>query len=131
MRARLKLGPVDVLDPFGVSGVASAAFNPLDGLDEDSPELAEDAALVADALVYDPPGQTGDPHWNEEAKALIAGVILYVVCHENPHARNLVTVRELLTAAPDTFATILSTMQKSKCASGLNPTLGAHGLRRR
>jgi type IV secretion system protein VirD4 len=119
VQARLKLGPVDVLDPFGVSGVASAAFNPLDGLDEDSPELAEDAALLADALVYDPPGQTGEAHWNEEAKALIAGVILYVVCHENPQALNLVTVRELLTAAPETFAAMLSMMQKSRCAGGL------------
>jgi type IV secretion system protein VirD4 len=119
VQARLQLGPVDVLDPFGVSGVASAAFNPLDGLDEESPELAEDAALLADALVYDPPGQIGEAHWNEEAKALIAGVILYVVCHENPQVRNLVTVRELLTAAPETFAAMLSMMQKSRGADGL------------
>jgi type IV secretion system protein VirD4 len=119
VQARLQLGPVDVLDPFGVSGVASAAFNPLDGLDEESPELAEDAALLADALVYDPPGQIGEAHWNEEAKALIADVILYVVCHENPQVRNLVTVRELLTAAPDTFAAMLTIMQKSTCAGGL------------
>jgi type IV secretion system protein VirD4 len=119
VQARLRIGPVDVLDPFGVSGVPTAAFNPLDGLDEDSPELAEDAALLADALVYDPPGQVGEAHWNEEAKALIAGVILYVVCHEGPQARNLVTVRELLTGPPDEFATLLSIMQKSACAGGL------------
>jgi type IV secretion system protein VirD4 len=119
VQARLRIGPVDVLDPFGVCGVASAAFNPLDRLDEDSQELAEDAALLADALVYDPPGQAGEAHWNEEAKALIAGVILYVVCHEGPEARNLVTVRELLTSAPDEFATLLSIMQKSTCAGGL------------
>ncbi len=60
VRARRGFGPIDVLDPFGVSGVPSAAFNPLDGLDPDSLELAEDAALLADALVYDPPGQTGE-----------------------------------------------------------------------
>jgi type IV secretion system protein VirD4 len=119
VQARLKLGPVDVVDPFGVSGVASAAFNPLDGLDEESPDLAEDAALLADALVYDPPGHAGEVHWNEEAKALIAGVILYVVCHEGPEVRNLVTVRELLTSAPEEFAALLSIMQKSKCAGGL------------
>jgi len=119
VQARLRLGPVGVLDPFGVSGVLSAAFNPLDGLDEENPELGEDAALLADALVYDPPGQIGEAHWNEEAKALIAGVILYVVCHENPSARNLVTVRELLTAAPETFAAMLMMMQKSTCAGGL------------
>jgi len=119
VHARERFGPVYVLDPFGVSGVSTAAFNPLDGLDEDSPDLAEDAALLADALVYDPPGQTGEAHWNEEAKALIAGVMLYVICHERPDRRNLTAVRDLLTAAPDDFAAVLAIMQKSKCAGGL------------
>jgi type IV secretion system protein VirD4 len=119
VHARRRFGPVHVLDPFGVSGVAGSAFNPLDGLDEDSPDLAEDAALLADALVYDPPGQVGDAHWNEEAKALIAGVILYVACHEAPHQRTLMTVRDLLTSAPDAFAATLEVMQKSTCARGL------------
>ena len=119
VQARFKMGPVDVLDPFGISGVPTAAFNPLDGLDEDSLELAEDAALLADALVYDPPGQAGEAHWNEEAKALIAGLILYVVCHEGVEARNLVTVRALLTGPPEEFAALLSIMQKSACADGL------------
>jgi type IV secretory pathway TraG/TraD family ATPase VirD4 len=40
-----------VLDPFDISGQPSAAFNPLAGLDPDSLDLAEDAALLADALV--------------------------------------------------------------------------------
>jgi type IV secretion system protein VirD4 len=119
VHARERFGPVYVLDPFSVSGVSVAAFNPLDGLDEDSPDLAEDAALLADALVYDPPGQTGEAHWNEEAKALIAGMILYVICHEGSERRNLITVRELLTSAPDDFAATLAIMQKSKCAGGL------------
>jgi type IV secretion system protein VirD4 len=116
---RLRFGPVYVLDPFGVSGAASAAFNPLDGLDEDGPDLAEDVALLADALVYDLPGQTGDAHWNEEAKALIAGVILHVVCQEPPYRRNLTTVRELLTAASNDFEAMLAAMQTSTCAGGL------------
>lgn len=119
VQARRRMGPVHVLDPFGVSGVPSSAFNPLDGLDEASADLAEDAALLADALVHDPPGQGGEAHWNEEAKALIAGVILYVVCHEGPERRNLSTVRELLTGAPEVFAVMLGIMQKSRCAGGL------------
>lgn len=119
IRARLRFGPVHVIDPFGVSGVSTGAFNPLDGLNEDSPDLAEDAALLADALVHDPPGHGGDAHWNEEAKALIAGVILYAVCHEPPWRRNLTTVRELLTGSPEQFDATLSMMQKSTCARGL------------
>ena len=118
-RARGRFGPVYVLDPFDISGQPSAAFNPLAGLDPDSLDLAEDAALLADALVHDPPGQGGEAHWNEEAKALIAGVILYVVCEERPEARTLATVRELLTLSPGDFAASLAIMQESSSAGGL------------
>ena len=34
---------------------------------------------LAEALVYDAPGEAGEAHWNEEAKALIAGIILAIV----------------------------------------------------
>ena len=118
-RTRGRFGPVYVLDPFGVSGQPSAAFNPLAGLDPDSLDLAEDAALLADALVHDPPGQGGEAHWNEEAKALIAGVILYVVCEERIEARTLATVRELLTLSPGDFAASLAIMQETPSAGGL------------
>ena len=118
-RARGRFGPVYVLDPFGISGQPSAAFNPLAALDPDSLDLADDAALLADALVHDPPGQVGEAHWNEEAKALIAGLILYVVCEEQPEARTLATVRELLTLSPGDFAASLAIMQESSSAGGL------------
>jgi type IV secretion system protein VirD4 len=118
-RARSRFGQVYVLDPFDISGQPSAAFNPLAGLDPDSLDLAEDAALLADALVHDPPGQVGEAHWNEEAKALIAGLILYVVCEAPPAARTLATVRELLTLSPGDFAATLKIMQETTGAGGL------------
>lgn len=118
-RARRRFGPVHVLDPFGVSGQPSAAFNPLDALDPHGLDLAEDVAVLADALVYDPPGQTGDAHWNEEAKALIGGLILHVVCDEVPARRNLLTLRERLTMAPDAWASLLTRMSGSASANGL------------
>lgn len=118
-RVREMFGPVYVLDPFGVSGRATSAYNPLDRLNAESLDLAEDVALLAEALVHDPPGQTGEAHWNEEAKALIAGLILHVVCHEPSHRRNLPVARELLTASPSEFAALLRAMQASPCAGGL------------
>jgi len=118
-RARGRFGPVHVLDPFGVSGQASGSFNPLAGLEPDSLDLAEDAGLLADALVHDLPGQAGDAHWNEEAKALIGGLILHVVCTCEPRARTLATVRDWLTLAPDEFRELLLAMQQSAGASGL------------
>lgn len=118
-RARARFGPVHVLDPFGVSGQPGAAFNPMDGLDPHGLDVAEDAAVLADALVYDPPGQGGEAHWNEEAKALIAGVILQVVTSEPHGRRDLARVRALLTAAPDAFRQLLEAMQANHAAGGL------------
>ena len=110
-RHRAKFGPVHVLDPFGVTGIASAAFNPLDRLDPAGLDLADDAMTLADALVYDAPGEAGEAHWNEEAKALIAGIILAIVTSEPPATRTLATLRDRLTLAPQAFAVMLETMQ--------------------
>lgn len=118
-RARSDLGSVFVLDPFEISGVAGSCFNPLAELKPDSVDLAEDVAAVADALVYDPPGQVGEAHWNEEAKALIAGLILHVVTTTGPKQRNLATVRDLLTTTPQRFEQVLKTMQASLAANDL------------
>ena len=65
-RARASKGLVWCLDPFGVSGRPAARYNPLAQLDPASPDLAEDAQTIADALVHDAPGQSGEAHWNEE-----------------------------------------------------------------
>jgi type IV secretion system protein VirD4 len=118
-RARGRFGPVHVLDPFGVSGQPPAAYNPLAALDPLGLDLAEDAALIAEALVYDTPEQVSEAHWNEEAKALIAGVIMHVVTHPPPEGPTLAAVRDLLTTAPARFAATLKVMQASPAADGL------------
>jgi len=118
-RARAAKGDVWCLDPFGVSGRPTARYNPLAWLDPTSPDLAEDAQTIADALVHDAPGQSGEAHWNEEAKALIAGVILHTVVHEPPARVTLATVRDKLTRDPAGFAALLADMQASTGAGGL------------
>jgi len=110
LRARSAMGPVHILDPFGVVD-GSAAFNPLDRIDPNSLDLADDCMTLADALVYDAPGEGGEAHWNEEAKALIAGFILHVVTTATPVDRSLATLREYLTLAPEAFRTLLAEMQ--------------------
>lgn len=119
-RARQTFGPVHVLDPFGVTGQPSAAFNPLDQLDPAGLDVAEDASTLADALVFDEPDMAGEAHWNEEAKALIAGLILHIAPSEPRDRRNLATtLREALTLAPEAFAALLKDMQASTAAGGL------------
>ncbi|WP_112313478.1 type IV secretory system conjugative DNA transfer family protein [Pseudogemmobacter bohemicus] len=118
-RARQQFGPVHVLDPFGVTGQPSAAFNPLDQLDPAGLDVAEDASTLADALVVDEPGMAGEAHWNDEAKALIAGLILHVTASEPRDRQNLATLRDYLTLAPEAFAALLKDMQASTAAAGL------------
>src|SRR3546814_4532124 len=85
--SRATKGKVWCLDPFGVSGQPAARYDPLDRLDPESLDLAEDAMTLAGALFHDSAGQGGEAHWNEEAKALIAGLILYGVVHEDRERR--------------------------------------------
>jgi len=117
--ARHHFGQVHVLDPFGVSGPPGSSYNPLDRLTATSPDLGEDATTLADALVMDPPGQVQEAHWNEEAKAILSGLIMFCVAHEERDRRNLATVREYLTLPPDRFRTLLELMQDSDAAHGL------------
>ncbi|MEL7444799.1 MAG: type IV secretory system conjugative DNA transfer family protein, partial [Pseudomonadota bacterium] len=117
--ARRRLGTTHVLDPFEVSGMPSAAYNPLDRLTPDSLDLGEDAASLTEALVMDPPGQVSEAHWNEEAKAILGGLIMFCVCHEERDRRTLATVREYLTLPPEKLRALLELMQDSDAASGL------------
>ena len=110
-RQRGKYGAVHVLDPFGVTGLTSAAFNPLDRTDPHGLALADDCMTLADALVHDAPGEAGEAHWNEEAMALIAGVLLHIVTTEPPATRTLETLRDRLTLAPAALAAQLAAMQ--------------------
>lgn len=118
-RARTRFGSVHILDPFGITGQSSAAFNPLNALDPASLDIAEDASTLADALVFDEPGMVAEAHWNEEAKALISGLLLKIVTGESSGRRHLGTLREYLTLAPETFAALLKCMQEMDEANGL------------
>jgi len=85
----------------------------------ESLDVAEDANALADALVFDDPGLTTEAHWNEEAKALIAGLILKILVAESPGRRHLGTLREYLTLAPERFLGLLSRMQEAEEINGL------------
>lgn len=118
-RARNRFGPVHVIDPFSVTGIPSAAFNPLAMLDPASLDIAEEAATLAEALVYDVPSEAGDAHWNEEAKALITGLLLCIVAEEPQERRTLSTLRDYLTITPAAFMALLTRMQGMTAAGGL------------
>jgi type IV secretion system protein VirD4 len=108
------------LDPFGLAGrlglpeaereAASGALNPLDLIDSASPDAADDAAMIADMLVVPQKGGAEGSFWDDEAKALLAGLVLYVALTRVGAERSLPHVRELLTLAPEAFDDLLVTM---------------------
>ncbi len=110
-RQRFQFGPVHVLDPFGITGLVSAGYNPLDRIDPDGLDHADDCMTLADALVHDAHNETSEAHWNEEAKALIAGLLLHIVQVEPPETRTLATLRDRLTLDPASFEALLADMQ--------------------
>ncbi|MGU3392429.1 type IV secretory system conjugative DNA transfer family protein [Sphingomonas sp. M1A8_2b] len=110
-RQRRGFGPVHVLDPFGITGLVPAAFNPLDRIDPTGLDVADDCLTLADALVHDAHNQQTEAHWNEEAKALIAGLLMHILAREPASTRTLATLREHLTLAPAAFLALLERMQ--------------------
>jgi type IV secretion system protein VirD4 len=85
---------VHVLDPFEKSGATSGCFNPLQEIDLESEDFAEDAALFADALITHP--DKGERHWTESAQAVLRALILVARADTELARQNLVTVRRLL-----------------------------------
>ena len=96
---------VVILDPWGevnrrygsIAGVSEsvARFNPLSILDPDSDDYADNLAYLADSIIITQGSR--DPHWDDSARELVAGLMAFVV--ESPQYRaeaSLGLVRELL-----------------------------------
>lgn len=91
---------VYILDPFRIAKVPlrlRQPLNPLEFLDLDHPELIEDVAGIADAIVV--PGSGKDPHWDEAARAFIKGVLLFILAKagDDQGLRSMALLREYLT----------------------------------
>lgn len=116
---------VHVLNPWGLHAgppwdLPCSAFNPLDWLDINSDDVGDDAGMMANALVLRDKGTSGvEGHFADEAESLLTGLILYVAFMEEPERRNLLTVRELITQAPEDWTDLLRKMSKLVQADGL------------
>ena len=56
---------VHVVDPWGITGLPSSRFNPLDWLDPADPDVNENAMLLADSIIT-PHAGGHDQFWDEE-----------------------------------------------------------------
>ena len=111
---------VFLVDPWNIAaqtlGLTPARFNPLDWIRADDPDAAENAFLLADALV--PGGAQGDARfWDDEATALLTGVILYVATSAKEAAnRHLGRVRDILLLDDEGFKAVLMAMYEEPLA---------------
>ena len=84
------------LDPFSVCGSGGDSLNPLEFIDPESPTAFDECNALAKAIVIRT-GEEKDPHWPNMAEAFIGGFIGATVAYADKSARNLQTVRTLLT----------------------------------
>ncbi len=108
-RARRALGQrVILVDPFGITGAPAQALNWLDTLDPDDPDVVSRAASLADMLVASE-GADSDSHWNDTARELLRGLLVYVAGLPEER-RSMAELRRLVTAARDDLADTLAAM---------------------
>jgi type IV secretion system protein VirD4 len=116
-RARRDMGQlVHVLDPFELTTEGGASCNPMAGINPAGLDCIDDAATLAAMLVV--PNDQGESHWDDEAKAVLQGLILQVATLDDSR-RHLGTVRDLVTLPPDDFAALLEEMATSSAAHGM------------
>lgn len=106
-----------LLDPWNIAasrlGIPQARFNPLDWIKECDPDAAENAFILADSLVIAEAAKGEDRFWDEEAKAVLTGVILYVATAEaEAGSRTLGRVRDIVCLDYDRLRDILEKMYK-------------------
>jgi type IV secretion system protein VirD4 len=107
---------VVALDPFGLVG-GTGSFNPMESLDVADPACVDDAAALAEMLVVrDPRASTDTMFWSEEAKALIAGLILLVA--ESGGMHTMATLWEILSVSPRDLTKLWRMMAASTGAGG-------------
>ncbi len=107
---RRRMGKVVILDPYGLVTKSrklkrdAARFNPLDFIAADE-RAFDECNDLAKALVVRG-GEEKDPHWNDKAEEIIAGIAATTVFYgqKDKGRRSLQDVREIV-AHPQKFAT--------------------------
>ena len=127
---------VQVLNPWKMFpeepwNLPAHSFNPLDGLDPDSPTFASDAALIAQMLVVRPAIDAGNGvFFKNEAESFLRAHIMHIVLTQPPEARNLVTLRRQIMAPFAEWQKLLAYMAANGACGGLIAGAGNNMLRR-
>ncbi len=118
---RRRVGEFVVLDPYGAATpklrMKSATYNPVDGINKDSPLALDDCNGIAKELVV----RTGDEketHWLDAAEEHISAVTATVVKYGTPNRRSLQEVSEIL-ANPHKLELCKKLMRESPAWGGM------------
>ncbi len=127
-RRRSEMGQkVYRLDPFGVVDDLikrpgfqhlsrygeEISLNPMDSVEINKADAVDRARAIAEMLVVPEPG-TKDPHWNDMAKSLLTGLILYTVYERGKDLHNLFFVRKYLSYDDGQWGDLIDKMMHSK-----------------
>lgn len=110
---RTNLGQeVFVVDPWSITGLNGSCFNPLDWLVAGDIEIGDNAMVLVDAIIM--ALSENDKFWDEEAKALLVGVVIHVAIDpEFDGKRHLGQVRDLLLLDGDNLQKLFKAMLQS------------------
>ncbi len=103
---------VFVFDPWGITGLETACFNPLDWLVPGDVDIGENSLLLADAIIM--MESKSEPFFDNTSKAGMDGWLLYVATDPAEEGqRNLGRVRDLLMLDGDDLQALFKRMLKS------------------
>lgn len=116
--ARRRMGQrICVFDPFGVTGMPSASYNPFSELAGTNPQyIAADIAQAVDAIVIN---NAKDPHWTDGGKNLLRGAALHIL-QTTKTAPTLRQLRRLINGTSDDLEKLFGAMAKSPIESVAN-----------
>jgi type IV secretion system protein VirD4 len=94
--------------------------NPLDILDPASETFVSDAGLLAEMIVTRSGRDSGSASFfKDEAQSGLRALIMHIVTREPAARRNLLTLREYVTAPADEWEKLVAAMQGNDAAGGL------------
>ena len=106
-----------VFDPFGLSGLETAQFNPLLLFRDDPTRIVDNARRLANALVVTT-GQETDEFWPKASVSVITATLAFLMAMARPEECNLSRMRDIL-SSPELTQQMLEMMQQSDACNGL------------
>lgn len=101
---------VHVCDPFGVSGIPSASYNPFSDLERADPRyVGADTAQAIDAIIIN---NAKDPHWTDGGKNLLRGAAQHTL-QTTKKAPTLRQLRKLVNGTTEDLVRLFLAMSKS------------------